>query len=136
MDAAIAEGELTQGQYRVLAFLAEEPTAAAASRLAERLAVSRPTITAVVDGLAGRGLVQRRDDPDDRRRVDHVLTDAGRRALEQADALVARRLAELVRHLEPAEQRAALDDLALWHLALDRARDALLSGEATAGRAP
>jgi len=75
--------DLTLPQYRLLAFLSQGDWAASA--LADRLAVSRPSVTGLVDGLVKRGYVERRTGEADRRRVDHVITDAGRAALEAAD---------------------------------------------------
>jgi len=46
----------------------------ASSALAGRLAVSPPSVTAVVDGLVTRGLVERQADADDRRRLTLLLT--------------------------------------------------------------
>ena len=71
-----------------MVFLAEG--AAGASTLAGTLAVSRPTITVVVDGLVAKGFVERQGDDTDRRKVHHRLTPSGRRALDRADAAVVR----------------------------------------------
>lgn len=102
VELAVATVDLTLSQYRVLATLGEG--CEAASRLAEKLAVSRPSITGVVDGLVARGLVRRDHLEGDRRRVDVGLTDAGRLLLAAADAAVEQRgerieqlLAELAR---------------------------------------
>ena len=52
-----ATGDLTLAQYRVLALVAGGDERS--SLVAERLAVAKPTITAVVDGLVERGLPRR-----------------------------------------------------------------------------
>ena len=83
LEVALAEVDLSLPQYRILIFLDEG--GAAASALAERLAVTRPSVTAVVDGLVAKGLVERRADPHDRRKVDHVMTKEGFRVLKAAD---------------------------------------------------
>jgi long-chain acyl-CoA synthetase len=90
IELAVATVNLTLAQYRVLAILGDgcEP----ASVLADKLAVSRPSVTGVVDGLVGRGLVRRDHTEDDRRRVDVGLTDAGRELLAAADAAVEQRM--------------------------------------------
>ena len=75
VEVALAEVDLTLPQYRVLGILAEG--SAAASGLADRLAVRRPSITALIDGLVARGLVDRRQEDTDRRRVALRLTDEG-----------------------------------------------------------
>ena len=70
--------------------------AEAASSLAAKLAVSRPSATAVVEGLVQRGLVDRQQSADDRRRVSVTLTDSGARVLAEADEVVRARLAEIL----------------------------------------
>jgi long-chain acyl-CoA synthetase len=98
VELAVATVELTLSQYRVLATLGEG--CEAASRLAEKLAVSRPSITGVVDGLVARGLVRRDHLEGDRRRVDVGLTDAGRLLLAAADAAVEQRNERIAQLLE------------------------------------
>ena len=125
VEVALAGVELSLPQYRVLAFLAEG--SAAASALAGKLAVSRPSVTAVVDGLVQRGLVERRADPSDRRRVDHLLTKDGGRTLAGADRAVAERLVAVAAHLGDDDADAAVESLARWNEALNRGREAVAS---------
>lgn len=117
VERALGEVELTLPQYRLLGFLALGPEAAAA--LADKLTVSRPTITAVVDGLVAAGLVARQRTEVDRRRVDHTLTPAGQAALERADKAVGERLASLLAVLPPERQASAVDGLEALRAALD-----------------
>jgi DNA-binding MarR family transcriptional regulator len=96
--------------------------------MAHTLAVRPPTVTAVVDGLVHRGLVERRTVEGDRRRVAHVLTDQGRRLLEQADRSVDARLCEVARYLDSADEAdRALAGLSLWRKALVASRRAVAS---------
>ena len=97
---------------------------AAATALADHLAVSRPNVTAIVDGLVERGLVERLTDPVDRRRVRHALTTDGRRALAAADESVDDRLRAIADQLPPGKARRASTALGLWTEALDAARRA------------
>src|SRR3954466_2228626 len=64
--------DLTLAQYRVLAMVASGD--ARASKIAERLAVAKPTVTAVVDGLVDRGYLLREAVPGDRRAVSTIVT--------------------------------------------------------------
>jgi long-chain acyl-CoA synthetase len=121
LELALTTVDLSLPQYRVLTSLADGNEAASA--LAEKLAVSRPSVTGVVDGLVTRGLVRRVDDPADRRRVGHDLTDAGRRLLDSAETEVERRLAEILSH-RPDQAPAAGAGLAPWQKALDAYRTA------------
>jgi DNA-binding MarR family transcriptional regulator len=94
VEVAVSAVGLSLAQYRLLAILGESGEAAA-SKLAELMAVSRPTITGVVDGLVARGLVAREAVEGDRRRVDVVLTEAGRTLIATADKEVQRRIADI-----------------------------------------
>lgn len=131
VELALGTVDLSLPQYRVLAFLAERSEAA--SVLAEKLAVSRPSVTGVVDGLVARGLVQREADPADRRRVGHALTAEGRRVLAAADAEVQRRLSEIAGH-RPDRAPAAFAGLAFWQEALDGYRSARRAQRKAAAR--
>ena len=117
VELALADIDLTLPQYRALAFLARGILSP--SLLAGRLAVTRPTITALVDGLVQRGLVERRPDPDDGRRTMHRLTDAGHTTLDRADLAVADRLGRLLDHLPEPDRARAVDGLQLWSDAID-----------------
>lgn len=121
VERTLEKPGLSLPQYRVLGFLSLGPIAAA--RLAEHLTVSRPTITAVIDGLVAQGLVARSRTATDRRQVDHALTPAGHEALAAADEAVGARLGELLAALPPDRRAAALDGLAAWQEALDIDRE-------------
>ncbi len=117
---ALGDLDLSPSQYRLLLFLSEGN--AAASAVAGRLAVSRPSVTALADGLEKRGLLHRQGDPSDRRKVAHELTEAGRQVLATADAAVAERISGIADHLDADQAYQALKGLALWNEALTLAR--------------
>ncbi|HEX4528116.1 MAG TPA: MarR family transcriptional regulator [Acidimicrobiia bacterium] len=119
VEVAIGPLDLSLPQYRVLALLGDGSTAS--SVLARKLAVSPPTVTAVVDGLVARGLVERQADPEDRRRLTLLLTRDGKRVLAAADAAAESRLDEIAAFLEESEPLAA--GLEGWNQALDRNRE-------------
>ena len=77
---------VTWAQVRALRTLARAATPMRMSELATRLEIARRSATSVVDELVDRGLVERRDDPADRRAVDVVVTQQGVRLLEQLRA--------------------------------------------------
>ena len=58
VERSLHELDLSLAQYRLLGNLADGPSQA--STLAERLIVSRPSVTALADGLVERGLVTAR----------------------------------------------------------------------------
>jgi long-chain acyl-CoA synthetase len=116
VEIGLGTVDLSLPQYRVLGLLDER--SAVSSDLAERLAVRPPTVTAVVDGLVARALVERRTVVADRRLVDHVLTEEGRRVLDRADRAVQQRLEDIAGCLgEPDQVSAAFSGLATWRRA-------------------
>ena len=90
-------GDMTLPQFRVLALVAS--SAARASHIAELAAVSRPSLTGLLDGLEARGWVRRSDVTGDRRGVLLEVTSEGRAALTHAERAMAAALDAL---LEPA----------------------------------
>ena len=125
-EQALGEVDLSLPQYRIMLLLDEG--SAVASRLADALAVSRPTVTSVVDGLVARNLVSRRHGDDgDRRRIGLSLTSAGRRLLDAADRAVDARLRDIAGHLgNDALVEDAMAGLDVWRTALDAHRAAKL----------
>jgi DNA-binding MarR family transcriptional regulator len=71
-------------QYRMLKLIGEGGERSA--RLAEKLAVAKPTLTSTADSLVAAGLAYREAEPGDRRVVRLRLTPAGHAAVTRADA--------------------------------------------------
>jgi DNA-binding MarR family transcriptional regulator len=74
--------QLSLAQYRTLGTLLDGGQRA--SRLAQRLAVPKPTLTALVDSLVARGLLEREEITGDRRGVQLSITAEGRAAHREA----------------------------------------------------
>ena len=121
VESALAETAVSLPQYRLLSYLSTDT--AAASHVADALAASRPSVTALVDGLVAKRLVSRREDATDRRRVAICLTPRGLRQLEQADAAVSERLQELSTLVSELEAKEAMHGLELWARIIGVARD-------------
>ncbi|MCU1467403.1 MAG: MarR family transcriptional regulator [Actinomycetia bacterium] len=103
LEGAAAVRDLTLAQFRILALIAAGDERS--TLLAERLAVAKPTITAVVDGLVERGFVAREAVVGDRRSIRVVLTPAGVAALRAAEQEMAETLGRIFEH---ARKRDAL----------------------------
>ena len=82
--------DLSLPQYRVLDMVAQGDQRA--SLLSARLALAKPTITAVVDGLVDRGLLVRSEVLGDRRAVQLTITPAGKKALKAVESAMTDRL--------------------------------------------
>jgi DNA-binding MarR family transcriptional regulator len=73
------------------------------SELVARLGVTLPTVSGVVDRLVERGLIARRVNPSDRRRVFVGITPAGVELLDRFRDLNARQLRDLLAVLDNAD---------------------------------
>ena len=89
-------------QYRMLKLIGAGGERSA--RLAEKLAVARPTLTATADSLVAAGLACREAEPGDRRVVRLRLTDAGQAAVTRADACYSEWFGALLDHTGRREQ--------------------------------
>ena len=121
--------DMTLPQFRILSLIAASPERA--GRIASRAAVSRPSLSGILDGLVKRGWVRRIDVDGDGRGVTLEITPDGRRALDGAAAAANGRLEAVLSNVDGAERARALDGLAALGHALERH----LTGERPAPRA-
>jgi DNA-binding MarR family transcriptional regulator len=119
-----ADAGLTVPQYRVLAAIAQGGVRSA--HLAERLAVRRPTLTVIADGLVTAGYACRESEAGDRRVVRLHATDAGRAALARADEALADRFDRILAEIPHP------DRLVVGLLTIGDALDARLSADLAA----
>jgi DNA-binding MarR family transcriptional regulator len=106
---------ITPQQYRVLKLAGAGGERSA--RLAEKLAVAKPTLTSTADGLVAAGLLQRETETADRRAVRLRLTEAGLEAVRRADGIYGEWLTGLL--TKAGDPERMLGDFA----AIDRVMD-------------
>src|SRR5512144_1573960 len=87
--------DMTLPQFRVLSVIASSPERA--NRLAEKAAVSRPSLTGLLDGLETRGWVQRVTVEGDRRGISLEVTTEGAAAVRRAERAMTAELDEVLR---------------------------------------
>lgn len=105
--------DMTLPQFRVLSVIASSPERA--NRIAEKSAMSRPSLTGLLDGLEARGWVQRVEVEGDRRGVSLEVTLAGAVALRAAEKAMTEEL-ERVLASSPTDRDAVVRGLdALAH---------------------
>jgi DNA-binding MarR family transcriptional regulator len=75
--------EMSLPQFRTLAFVYRNE-GASLSEVADHMVLTLPTMSMLVDGLVVGGLISRREDPKDRRRMTLTLTRDGRARFESA----------------------------------------------------
>ncbi|HZZ48869.1 MAG TPA: MarR family transcriptional regulator [Pseudonocardia sp.] len=91
--------------------------------VAQRIGRSVSATSRLVDRLVSAGLVDRWEDPSDRRAKRLTLTDRGQGSLREFERTRARAQLELARYLSTAEQSTVADAMALLALAARRHRD-------------
>ena len=102
-----ASSELSLAHYRVLSAIAAGDERA--SRVAERLELGRPTVSAAVEALCRAGYLDRTVESRDQRALALQVTRAGRAVLERVEGQMVRRVDELcARTPDPAQVRQAL----------------------------
>jgi len=106
LESALGQAGLSLAKFGVLARLAEAGEPLALGCLAERCSCVRSNMTQLVDRLEADRLVERVDDPSDRRSIKAALTPEGRsryedgvRLLDQAEREAFARLADPDRDL-------------------------------------
>ena len=103
--------DLSLAHYRVLAAVAAGDRQA--SRVAARLALAKPTISASVEALCQRGLLVREQVSGDQRTVALRVTPAGERVLADTEAAMLARFGQVLDRLpDPATAVRTLADIA------------------------
>jgi DNA-binding MarR family transcriptional regulator len=117
MMDAFEETGLSMYDHAILALLDEEPRETQA-QIADALGYDRSHLVGVLDELEERGLIERRRDPDDRRRHLVNMTPAGEKALATLRAIVVRVNDEYLAPLSAAERKTLktlLSRVAAYH---------------------
>ena len=112
-----ASGELNLAHYRVLSAVASGDERA--SRVAARLALGKPTVSAAVDALCQRGLLTRVAEADDQRAVALSLTVSGWSLLERVEAEMVAKIRSLSARAPDPER--LIESLAWMGGAIDEA---------------
>jgi DNA-binding MarR family transcriptional regulator len=123
-----ADSGLTLPQYRMLSALSEGGQRSA--RLAQRLAIRKPTATALADGLVAAGYAERESEPGDRRIVRLRMTPAGEAALARADAAFVAKIGPLLEQVPEPER--LVEALVAVGPAIDALAEAFAAQERTA----
>src|SRR5690242_19175379 len=104
---------ISLAQLFVLQQVAQRP-ATSLNDLAARTATHQSSVSVVVRRLVERGLVTRRADTADKRRVQIEVTPAGERVLVGAPETIQVRLVNALEQLTPADRRQLAELLTRW----------------------
>lgn len=119
---------MTLAQLRIMSLIARDPMRASA--LAEHAALSRPTLTGLLDGLAAKGWIDRRTVDGDRRGVTLGITESGTAALRVAQAESTHALSVLLDELPAGQRSAAIDALGALTVVVQLRQDRRLAQQA------
>lgn len=108
-DLAQAAG-MTPAQLRVLQVV-DEKGGATPKTLANQMSVSQATVTALVDKLVARGMVERKSSEQDRRQINVVMTALGEHTLEHAPDALQQRYVRAFEDLADWEQAQLVSSL-------------------------
>jgi DNA-binding MarR family transcriptional regulator len=104
LESALAQAGLSLAKFGVLAKLAEAGEPLALGCLADRCSCVRSNMTQLVDRLEADRLVERVDDPNDRRSIKAALTEAGRSRYEEGVRLLGEAEREVFARLADPER--------------------------------
>jgi DNA-binding MarR family transcriptional regulator len=111
LTAADVWGEITPHEYGVLYALSGGPGGVRISELQQDVLLTQPGISRLIARLEARGLIERANDPDDKRACRICLTEAGARAQRQVGARHGRHVAQTMTRTLSREQLEQLRDL-------------------------
>lgn len=88
LDERLSPLGLTQAKWLILFYLSNNGGVMPQKDIAECIGVEGPTVVRVLDGLERMGLIERRDQPADRRSKDVCLTGQAEAIREEIDRIV------------------------------------------------
>lgn len=103
--------DLSPASGLVLSIVADAESPLPPHKIADRLIISRATVTGLVDSLERRGYVQRRPHHSDRRMLLVELTDTGRQVADAFRPIVHRHQKLWLEILSDEEQQRLIDSL-------------------------
>jgi DNA-binding MarR family transcriptional regulator len=107
----LAPFELSPATGLVLSILADSDAPISPNHIADRLIISRASVTSLLDSLEKRGYARRRPHPSDRRMIWVELTDLGRRIADEFRPIVHQHQKAWLGVLNEKEQEQLLEML-------------------------
>jgi len=108
-ETILGRAGLSQGRFLTLIVMNRAPDEAVnPSTLAQKLGVTRATMTGLLDRLQKQGLIERRIQARDRRKVGVLLTANGRRVLDNILPDYYRQFAKLTTYLDEGERQTLI----------------------------
>ena len=103
--------DLSPATALVLGILADSQTPVSPNNIADRLIISRASVTSLLDSLEKRGFVKRQPHPSDRRMISVELTDTGRQTANRYRPVVHQHQKAWLGALNKKEQEQLIETL-------------------------
>jgi len=119
VERSLTKRGLSHGRFMILSLLSKEPDPVPVCKLAEMAGVTTPTVSAVLSGMVRDQLVERQEDPLDRRVVRIGLLPAGQNVLDEVLPGIFKHQAAVMSHLDDEEFKTLIALLAKVRLDAD-----------------
>lgn len=123
VERNLAKLGLSHGRFMILNLLSKEPDPVPVCKLAEMAGVTTPTVSAVLSGMVRDQLVERQEDPLDRRVVRIGLLPAGQKILDDVLPGIFKYQAEVMSQLDDEEFKTLIALLTKVRLDAEGLRD-------------
>src|SRR3569832_2707751 len=110
-DQALADHGLSQATAHPLRILSGRGKCVRQGVLAEEIGIEGPSLVRLIDLLQAEGLVERREDPTDRRAKTLHLTKAGEAKVEETNKILRRVRASLLKDVAPEDLAITFETL-------------------------
>src|SRR5689334_15655485 len=110
-DQGLADHGLSQATAHPLRILSGRGKCVRQGALADEIGIEGPSLVRLIDLLQSEGLVERREDPTDRRAKTLHLTKAGLAKVEETNRVLRRVRASLLKDIGPEELAITFDTL-------------------------
>jgi MarR family transcriptional regulator for hemolysin len=120
-DQALSEHGLSEATAHPLLILSRSGTCVRQGVLADEMGLEGPSVVRLIDLLAAEGLVERREDPTDRRAKMLHLTPLGEAKADEIKRVMRRVRADLMKGVAPEELATTFDVLRRIELSANRA---------------
>jgi MarR family transcriptional regulator for hemolysin len=124
-DQALADHGLSQATAHPLRVLSRRGKCARQGVLAEEMGIEGPSLVRLIDLLQAEGLVERREDPTDRRAKTLHLTSKGEAKADEINRILRRVRAFLLKDIAPEDLAITYDVLQRIEQRASRLRDAV-----------
>jgi MarR family transcriptional regulator, transcriptional regulator for hemolysin len=121
VDRRLVEHDLTDAKAMPILHIARSGDGMRQGVLADELGLEGPSLVRLLDQLCAAELVQRRDDPADKRAKTLHITDAGRAVAKVAEDALQKVRGELLADVSFADLAATVRTLSAFKVALDEA---------------